>query len=240
MYRELLNDLTSISIIRNMSREYSKLADRVREYERFLPAAAWMIDPLWQQAEWSATTFRWHPTSDAPPIMGLVFDHADEARKLFQNWVEQNGNRDELEEIRVTIIEGDAIVEGKGPDEKPGYAVHLCPDPENSMIRATAEGIVLDELPLSLFGQVRCMFPVAGAEPLLPRFRDEFAKHQEYLLAPVTRGEDGQLYVDVECGIIKQTVHFQNLAVVDEQLLHAAKKFWEQTAYPRSSIARQS
>ena len=70
------------------------------------------------------------------------------------------------------------------------------------------------------------MFPITGSEPLLPRFKAEFAKHNEFLLAPVTRQDDGRLYVDVECGIIKRVVHFQNIAEVDERILQAAKELF--------------
>ncbi len=56
------------------------------------------------------------------------------------------------------------------------------------------------------------MHPVPGSPPLLPRFKEEFAKHQEYLLAPVTRRGDGQLWFDVELGIVKHKIHFRHVS----------------------------
>jgi hypothetical protein len=47
---------------------------------------------------------------------------------------------------------------------------------------------------------------------LLARFQEEFAKHQEFLLAPVTRRADGQLYTDPMLGIIKNVIHFRRLS----------------------------
>ena len=142
--------------------------------------------------------------------MGLVFENADAGKKLFRNWTERWDHMDELEEIRIAIIEGDL------PDQNPGYSVHICADPENSLVRATAEGVVLKDIPVDLLGQVRRMHPVAGAAPLLLRFKEEFQKHGEFLLAPVTRRDDGQLWVDVESGIVKTVVHFRNATDIGE------------------------
>lgn len=175
-----MNDIPSWeSFKKSVDSEVESLLSTVHVYEHLLPAVNWITHRLWDEASWSATTFCWHPTGDAPPVMGLVFDKADEARQLFRDWTRKHGNRDELEEIKITIIEGDV------PGEKPGYSVHLCPDPENSLVRATGEGVVLHELPLALLGQVRRMNPIPGSTPLLPRFKEQFARHNEFLLAPV-------------------------------------------------------
>jgi len=44
--------------------------------------------------------------------------------------------------------------------------------------------------------------------PMLERFKQEYAKHREFLLAPVTKRADGQMYFDVELGIIKRKIEF--------------------------------
>ncbi len=211
------------AVANSLAAKISKLVEQIASYEQYLPAVAWLTNPLWIEAQWSATTYRWYPNSDVPPIMGLVFDRADAAHRLFQSWIEKHGHADELDELRVTIIEGDI------PGERPGYAVHISADPENSLIRATAEGIVLDELPLSLFGQLRCMYPIPGVEPLLPQFKAGYARHHEFLLAPVTRRDDGNQYVDVECGIVKTTVHFQSVEEFDAQFRQVAESFAGET-----------
>jgi hypothetical protein len=203
----------------SVAQEVTDILERVRSHEKVLPAAAWMLDPLWLLAGWSATTFRWHPTSEAPPIMGLVFENAELGRHLFGNWCAQ-WNIDALEEIRISITEGEV------PGQDPGYTVHICPDPENFLVRATTDAMVVKDIPVSLFGQMRRMHPLPGSPPLLARFKEEFRKHQEFLLAPVTRRSEGQLWVDVELGIIKHVVHFRRVADIgpadiDEFVLRA-------------------
>jgi hypothetical protein len=98
--------------------------------------------------------------------------------------------------------------------------------PEDFLVRATADAMVVKDIPVSLFGQVRRMHPLPGSPPLLARFKEEFRKHQEFLLAPVTRRNDGQLWIDVELGIIKHAVHFRHVADIgpadiDEVVLRA-------------------
>jgi hypothetical protein len=179
----------------SIAQELANLLQHAREGKQVLPAVTWMLDPLWMVAGWSATTFRWHPSSEAPPVMGLVFEEAEASNQLFRNWTSRCGNVDELEEIRIAIVEGDV------PGQDPGYSVHICSDPETSLIRATAEGIVIKNVPHELLGQLRRMHPLPDTPPLLARFKEEFKKHREFLLAPVTRRGDGQRFVDVECGI---------------------------------------
>lgn len=159
--------------------------------------------PLWDNAAWVATTFRWHPASEAPPILGLIFADAPSGEELFRQWVSECGNADELEELRVSIIEGDIT------GQFAGYSIHISPDPESILIRATAMGVVLDSRPLVWTGRVNRMRSLHGAPAMLPRFKDEFAKHKEFLLAPVTQRADGQFWFNVNLGIVKSRIHFR-------------------------------
>lgn len=150
-----------------------------------LPAVELVNDPDWEDAGWCATTFRWHPTSEAPPVLGLVFADGEKGRAVFARWVRQYQNQDELDEIRVSVIEGEI------PGQQPGYTIHICPDPEGVLVRATAEGIVAGELAFA--GKFNRMHPLPESPPMLGRFKEEYARHKEFLLAPVTQRRDGQL-----------------------------------------------
>jgi len=59
-------------------------------------------------------------------------------------------------------------------------------------------------------------------QPLLPRFKEEFAKHKEYLLAPVLKGADGKLWARPELGIIKRQIHFRSIADIKPDDIDAA------------------
>jgi hypothetical protein len=92
--------------------------------------------------------------------MGLVFDDALAGQQLFAGWMEEHGNADPLEELRIAIIEGD--IEGL----RPGYTVHLSGDVEGILARATAEGMVAPD-PLPWMSRVNRMYPQPGSPPLL-------------------------------------------------------------------------
>ena len=146
-----------------------------------LPALGFLGSVAWHEAQWSGTTFRWHPTSEAPPVMGLVFENATAARTIFSEWIALAGNQDQYEELRVSIVEGDL------GNTKPGYIVHLCPDPENMLAHATAEGVTFDIEQFGGLCRANKMDFLADTPPMLERFKQEYAKHGEFLLAPVTR-----------------------------------------------------
>jgi hypothetical protein len=207
-----------------------ELHPAIDKLAHLLPAAAWMVDPLWPEAKWSGTCYQFDRAGEHPPVMGLVFENPEKGKELFRSWTEKNGNQDELEEIRITVIEGE--IDGA----EPGYFVHICPDPKNAMVRATAEGIEIDGIPFGMLGQIRRMNPIVGATPMLARFKELFRKHGEFLFAPVSPREDGRQWVDLECGIVKKAIHFHNLADVNRNVLEAAKRLveeWE-SASPNS------
>jgi len=191
-----------------LAKELESLAARVRQHAQAMPAAAFATHPLWVEARWSATTFKWHPTSEAPPIMGLVFDNAEAGKEIFREAQAQMNHEDRFEEIRVSIIEG--LVPGQ--EQRPGYSVQICADPDALAGHATFADFVVDPIVVPFLGQWNRHYPIAGMPSLLARFKEEFAKHQEFMLAPVTRHPDGKLYADHTLGIVKNSVHFRRLS----------------------------
>ncbi len=77
---------------------------------------------------------------------------------------------------------------------------------------ATAEDIEITNATMPFFGQVNRMYPIAGQPNLLQRFKREYEKHKQFLLAPVTKRADGQFWCDHELGIEKSLVTFRNLS----------------------------
>ncbi len=186
--------------------------------DKALHAMRFVVNPAWDRARWSATTFRWHPRSEFPPVMGLVFEDAMAGQQLFCDWSAEHGNVDPLEELRVAIIEGD--IEGL----RRGYTVHLSGDVEGILARATIEGIAVPNKCVPWISRVNRMHPEPGSTLLLPRFKEEFARHQEYLVAPVTRRGDGQLWFDIELGIVKHKIHFRQANEIADNDIDAVVK----------------
>jgi hypothetical protein len=192
--------------------QIGRVLARVREYELYLPAVAWVANPLWSEAQWCGTSYQFDKADECPPVMGLKFKNWEKGQELFRAWIDKNGNEDELDEIRITVIEDDIPGNGRG------YFIHIGADPENSMIRATAEGIIVDAIPLALFGQVQRMYPSPGTPPMLPRFKEVYQKHGEFLFAPVIPRDDGRLWVDLPLGIVKREIHFKRTEEVETSI----------------------
>ncbi|MGH9677957.1 MAG: hypothetical protein ACRD36_12705, partial [Candidatus Acidiferrum sp.] len=191
-----------------IAKELESIAARVQRHAKTMPAAAFATHHLWAEAKWSATTFQWHPTSEAPPIMGLVFDNAEAGKEIFREAERQMNHEDRFEEIRVSIIEGFV----PGQENRPGYSMHICADPDALNAHATFADMVVDPTIVPFLGQWNRHYPILGLPSLLARFKSEFATHKEFLLAPVTRRADGKQYADPLLGIIKHIVHFRQLA----------------------------
>jgi hypothetical protein len=192
----------------NFEKAIESISERVQRHAEAMPIAAFTTSPLWIEARWSATTFRWHPKSEAPPLMGLVFDNADAGLQLFKMLEKAYNHQDRFEEMRVSIIEGSP------PDHPYGYSVHICPEPDALAMHATSENLVLESNLTPFLGRWNRMYPAPGSAPLLPRFKEEFKKHGEYLLAPVTRRVDGHSHFTSELGFIKHTIEFRNITEV--------------------------
>ena len=197
-------------VAKAINNELESIAAQVRQHASAMPAAAFTTHPLWQEARWSATTYKWHPTSEAPPIMGLVFDNTEAGLEIFRDAERQMNHEDRFEEIRVSIIEGPV----PGEEHRPGYSVHICADPEALAAHATAEDFVVDPSIVPFLGQWNRHYPVPGQPNLLERFKREFSKHNEFLLAPVVRRADGMLYPEPKLGIIKNIVQFRDLSQI--------------------------
>jgi hypothetical protein len=191
-----------------MQKEAEAIEARAQQHVKAMPAAQFTTHPLWAEAKWCATTYQWHPMSEAPPLMGLVFEDKEAGLEIFREAERQMNHEDRFEEIRIAIVEG-AV---PGQESRHGYSVHICADPEALCAHATMEDFVVDPSIVPFLGQWNRHYPVPGTPLLLPRFKEEFEKHKEFMLAPTIRRDDGNLYMVPELGIIKNAIIFRQLS----------------------------
>jgi hypothetical protein len=164
---------------------------------------------LWNEAKWLATFFMLSP--GLPPILGLGFLNKEPARKIFEKWHLRYGRRDEFEELRVSIVEGDI----KGED--PGYTVHIGVDPDNTLKRYREAGLkTTNDSLMMMVSRLNRMHPSAESKNL-QNFKREFRRSKTYLLIPGTCREDGsQLSPIIELGILKNSVLFRRVEEIGE------------------------
>jgi hypothetical protein len=191
-----------------LEKEAESIAARLKQHVKAMPAAVFATHPLWTAAKWSATTYQWHPTSEAPPVMGLVFENVEAGLEIFREAERQMHHEDQFDEIRISIIEG-AV---PGQENRPGYSVRICADPDALCAHATLEDFVVDPSIVPFLGQWNRHYPIPATPLLLPRFKHEFHIHKEFMLAPAVPRADGNLYMKPELGIIKKTIIFRQLS----------------------------
>src|ERR1700683_1258298 len=136
-------------------------SESIRQRVKSVPVAALTSSPLWEKARWVAMTFRYHPTSEVPPAMGLIFDNAERALELFREFERVYDHNDRLEDIRISIIEGSP------PGQRFGYTIHICPEPDALAMYATAEDVVVDPTLTPSLARWGRFYPVPGSDPML-------------------------------------------------------------------------
>jgi hypothetical protein len=145
---------------------------------------------------------------DRPPALGLGFVNEDAARQIFRKWEEWVGPRDEGEELRVSIIEGDI------PGQRPGYSVHVGLDAQALLERYKRIGLATDK---DLF--------VTPSEcnrgnnlSHLAAFKEAYRRWKTYFLAPVIINKDETKPPKVlhEMKIYKSKIHFRHVSEIGE------------------------
>jgi hypothetical protein len=165
---------------------------------------------LWDKAGWRGTFFM--SGGGRPPLLGLMFlDHAA-AQKIFEGWHKRYGERDEYEELRISIIEGE--ISG----EEPGYTVHVGADYENTIKRYRDAGLKFDLGCDVLITATRMnrMNPSPESKNL-ERFKTAYREYKTYFLAPGVMKPDGShLRLYPELGIYKSLIHFRHVNEISE------------------------
>jgi hypothetical protein len=156
---------------------------------------------LWDQARWKGTVFG--TAEKAPPFMGILFKNEQAGQEIFREWIQRYGRRDEFEELRVAIIEGDI----KG--EEPGYSIHIGQDMDNTFERYRHAGLTVNkESYVVSMSRIHRMNPEPTSTHLA-RFKEAFRAFNSYSLLPFGIAKDGTLQPFFEMSIEKSQIHFR-------------------------------
>jgi hypothetical protein len=163
---------------------------------------------LWDVAGWMAVgVFLYR---DRPPTLGLGFENGIAAREIFTDWHNRYGSRDENEEIRISIIEGDL------PGEDPGYFIHVGMNLEVAAMKFEETGFN-SELDLwLLISRVHRMHPDEGSKNL-ELFKEDYQYHKRYNIAPFILAPGKRITLPInELAILKTEILFRNVSDIDE------------------------
>jgi len=88
---------------------------------------------VWERAQWRGVMFLGRGP-ERPPVLGLYFENAEAGESIFRNWKKYFGDKDERDELRISIIEGDL------PGQLAGYSVTIGTTLESALERAKLQG----------------------------------------------------------------------------------------------------
>lgn len=193
---------------RHSRRETWAMADRNWFVQSFIDS------PTWDAAGWFGTAFLYAKDLSMPPAMALLYADGNAARRIFEGLKARLGERDEYEELRVAIVEGD--IKGMAP----GYSVHIGSDIEHVLARAKAEGHPMAAPDLAFTeSRIHRMNP-PPTSPNLEMFKKSYARHGFYgLMAGVGDGPDSVTPPRVlkDLGIVKREIVFRRVEDIGDK-----------------------
>jgi hypothetical protein len=83
-----------------------KLLNQNIPSHRHMATLSLIRESLWEQAGWIGTGFEPTPAKGGPPLIGLLFNNGDIAKKIFDFWRAELGERDDNNKLRLSIIRG--------------------------------------------------------------------------------------------------------------------------------------
>jgi hypothetical protein len=156
----------------------------------------------WNKAGWKAVAYG--DRGDAPPLFALAFKNGDAARAIFEGWRERYGDRDQREELRISIIEGDL------PGKEPGYSVNISTDLDVFVARLKEAGFEYDDDLLVSVSRTHRMNPDPGSTNL-ETFKRNVRRNKAYILLPAVYHSDTRIELLPGLEILKGKVLFRHV-----------------------------
>lgn len=214
----------------NSETDYNKLYNRLRgikatekpalgklrplpEKERKTLLISSLIDvEIWDKAKWKGVAFIHTTDVTEPSKIILLFKNIEAGRKIISQWIETLGKYDNLNELRISFIEGDI------PGEDYGYTVHIGSNWDSVFSRRKDEGIDLEEELLMIISRFNRMNPSNSKN--LDLFKEKYSQFGSYFL---TVGHFDEVTGKIgfnpreELQILKRHVCFRNVNDIKDE-----------------------
>lgn len=154
-------------------------------------------DALWDQAKWLGVGYMVMPNREAQPILGILFENIEAGKKIFAAWRKKFGERDQNEEIRITIVKG---IDRNNPYH---YKVGI-----GSNIKAfEKERDKGSSRFFSASTRIHVMTPQSFQN--LDNFKLAYDCFGSYFFAPGSMGKDGLPNVISDLALVKKEINFK-------------------------------
>lgn len=139
---------------------------------------------LWERADWLGLMLAVYPVG-VPPLIGLHFTNAELGRKIFSDWRERFGERDDQGAIHLAIIRD---LPGHPPSH---YGALLQP------------GLDMNDESVTMMVSSRLKILEPETDINLRRFLEAYDREKAYWVAPAVVGADGSPQILREFAILK-------------------------------------
>jgi hypothetical protein len=168
---------------------------------------------LWDKAKWKGTAYMFDYDDAEPPYIALIFDNPKYGKLIFEQLRDLIGENDPNDELRLSIVEGEA------PNQAQGYFVHVSQNLHNVMHRVTREHV--DVKIEFLIGATRIhRMPTINFENL-NQFKQRYREFGSYIIAPgelLEHPEKGRGFmVHKQLGIHKKQVFLRKFEDIKEK-----------------------
>ena len=145
---------------------------------------------LWDKARWNGMSYGYSPNGE-PPMVGLMFKNADNAKAIFREWRERFGKVDEKDEIRISVV--------KGIDSDNPYHYRVC-------VGRDFDAVDTNDL-RQFISVTRLNTMTVDNHQNLDMFLKNLRMHGFFFLAPATVDTLGQCEFIPELAIAKSKFH---------------------------------
>ena len=184
------------------------------EKERKTLFVSSMIDiETWDKAIWRGAGFMFCPTT--PPVLLLLFRNEKYAVKIFKDWIADIGRKDEKENIRVALVEGDV------PGEAAGYYVVISNNLDEAVKRAEKSGLSVDEMMILNVSRYIRANPTDNFQ-CYNMFKQSYKSNPAFYLMPAIFDETTKNIKPLEdLAILKRKIEFRNINDITENDIDA-------------------
>lgn len=146
-----------------------ELLDMERTKHTQIETISLIRETLWDEAGWCGTSFLTVPDGSDLPLLIIVFEKKEPAKKIFSEWLKELGHADNEEKLRISIVRGISR------DEPYYYRVLIGSNPDTSFSRPNVRYAVM-------MNRVNTMTPESDFN--LKRFLDSFHALGGYYIVP--------------------------------------------------------
>lgn len=183
------------------------------EKERKTLCISSLIDiELWDKAGWRGVAFLHTQEVSEPSKLLLLFKDYEVGREILSQWIEMLGKYDNLNELRISFIEGDI------PGEDFGYTVHIGSNWESTISRRKEEGNTIEEEFFMFISRFNRMNPPNSKN--LDLFKERYTLFGSYFLSIGHFDEiNGRLGFNPkeELQLLKKHVNFRNVTDIKDE-----------------------